>query len=157
MTPLPDPLPNYSFYIEIKDKVEAAFTDCSGLNVKRDVWSHQEGGLNDYVHTRSGILSYANITLKQGVAFSDKLWKWFQGSGEFITADKRDKVSIIQCTPYEGTPIRQYDLEHAIPVSWSGPDLSTKGSEVAVESIEIMVSRITIQHLNQQQRTQPAN
>ena len=67
MATLVDPLPAYSFLIEINDIVEAGFVACTGLNAKREIWTHQEGGLNDYTHTRLGRITYANITFKHGI------------------------------------------------------------------------------------------
>jgi hypothetical protein len=77
MTNLVDPLPAYSFYLEVNGVWEAGFTACTGLRVKRETQIYKEGGVNDYVHTLPGRISYSNITLKQGMAFSNKLWLWY--------------------------------------------------------------------------------
>lgn len=148
MATLVDPLPAYSFLIEVNDIVEAGFVACTGLNAKREIWTHQEGGLNDYTHTRLGRITYANITLKHGVVYSDKLWQWFQKGGQFLALNKRDKISIIHCVPYTGARIRQYDLADALPVAWSAPNLDTNSNEVAIESLELAISRFTIQNLS---------
>lgn len=150
MTQPADPLPGYSFLVEIDDIVEAGFTACSGLNAKREVWTNQEGGLNDYTHTRLGRITYANITLKQGVVFSNKLWEWFEKGGEYLPPQKRKKISIIQCVPYAGTRVRQYELADALPVAWTGPELNTNSNEVAIESLEIAISRFSITQIAQQ-------
>jgi len=167
-----DPLLGFSFFIEIDDKVEAGFIACAGLSVRREVMTYQEGGINDYVHTLPGRVSYGNITLKRGIAFSDKLWKWFasgfafnvasisqseaaisenRGNRNRAIADAEPlyrKLSIYQCVPYTIKVARRYHLEYAFPVAWTGPDLNTSSSEVAVESIEIAFRKFTVEHHN---------
>lgn len=148
MRELDDPLLGFSFYIAINDIIEAGFTACTGLSVKRDVYTYQEGGVNDHVYTLPGRTSYGNITLKQGITFSDKLWEWYAvlfSFGDPRYAEKAyRKVSIHQCIPYTATTLRQYELQDAFPVAWSGADLNTTSNEVAVESLEIAFSKFTL-------------
>lgn len=167
-----DPMLGFSFYIEIDDQIEGCFTSCTGLSAKREVMTYQEGGINDFVHSLPGRVSYGNITLKRGIAFSDKLWTWFASGFAFSFASlsaseaaqmedrgnrgnrnkalSQDplhrKISIFQCVPYTINVARQYDLEEAFPVSWTGPDLNTASNEVAVESIEIAFRKFTVQN-----------
>jgi len=167
-----DPLLSFSFYIEIDDKIEAGFTVCTGLSVRREVMTYQEGGINDYVHTLPGRVTYGNITLKRGIAFSEALWRWFAtgfaftvaglAAGEAAVSEDRNKrnralaaqnalyrkISIYQCVPYTTKVARQYDLEEAFPIAWNGPELNTGSSEVAIESIEIAFRKFTVQNYN---------
>lgn len=143
-----DPLLSFSFIVEVNGLAEAAFTSCTGLSVKREVTTHQEGGVNDYVHTLPGRTSYGNITLKRGIAFSTELWKWFDamfkfGAGDYTSSVYR-QIVIHQQIPYTNTRVRNYTLECAFPVSWTGPDLNTNSNEVAIESLEIAFRRFTV-------------
>lgn len=146
---LKDPLLGFSFYISINKIMEAGFTSCSGLSVKREVSTHQEGGVNDQVHTLPGRASYGNITLKRGIAFSHELWEWFDAmfnfglGGEYSQKAYRD-IEIHQCIPYTATTVRTYQLLQAFPVSWTGPNLDMNSNEVAVESLEIAFAKFRV-------------
>ena len=45
-----DPFATFKFHVEIGDIKEAAFNECSGLEIATDVFEYQEGGLNEYAH-----------------------------------------------------------------------------------------------------------
>ena len=46
-----DPFPTYKFHVEIGDITEAAFMECTGLQMSTEVFTYAEGGLNEYTHT----------------------------------------------------------------------------------------------------------
>lgn len=93
-----DPAPAYLFYVELSGIIVALFTECSGLQVKRDVLELKEGGLNHYVHKLPGRVEYTNITLKRGLSMSRALWDWFSvGMHDFNV--QRLNFSIIQGAP----------------------------------------------------------
>ena len=143
-----DPLLSFSFFVEVNGLLEAAFTSCSGLSAKRDVINHEEGGVNDYVHRLPGRTSYGNITLKRGIAFSTELWDWFDAMFQFgkdgYANQVYRKIVIHQQIPYTNLAVRDYTLEYAFPVSWTGPDLNTNSNEIAIESIEIAFRKFTV-------------
>jgi phage tail-like protein len=150
MADIKDPLLGFSFYVSVSGIIEAGFVSCTGLSVKRETTTHQEGGMNDYVHTLPGRTSYGNITLKRGVAFSNQLWDWFAAMFDFGRSDYANKayrnVLIHQYIPYTATRVRDYELEHAFPISWAGPDLNMNSNEVAIESLEIAFRKFTVTH-----------
>ena len=63
-----DPAPAYLFFVELSGVFAALFTECSGLEVKRDVKEVVEGGVNNYVHKLPGRVSFSDITLKRGLS-----------------------------------------------------------------------------------------
>jgi phage tail-like protein len=131
------------------------FTECSGLEMKRDAEPVKEGGVNDHVHYLPGRMEQSEITLKRGLSISRSLWDWFmQGRYEFNV--KRINFSIIQGAPgfnlltlagignwqQHGAgfgKIKHWDVENAFPVKWELSELKTSDSEtVAVESLKIV-------------------
>lgn len=143
-----DPLLNFSFFIEINNVIEAGFIGCSGLNVKREVLPVKEGGVNDMVYSLPGQVTFGNITLKHGIALSDKLWKWFEKGYEYGMVDYRDDVSIIQAIPFRphGSHwVRRYHLRGAFPTAWTGPSLDTGNIEVAVETLELSIQKFSVE------------
>lgn len=146
-----DAAPAFRYYVEMKSVIEAAFTECSGLNLERDVYQIKEGGVNDFVHTLSGRAIYTgNITLKRGITYSDALWSWFQeglikGMTTFVS------MAIILIIRFDHKAQKRvalrWDVKNAFPVKWSGPTLTMTSTDVAVETIEIAHQGLTVQKL----------
>lgn len=140
-----DPIPAYAFYVEIDQIVEASFLGCSGLSMRREQPEIiKEGGLNNEVHVLPPRITYGQITLRHGITYSDALLQWFLEGAEDGKVSKR-KVTIFQVVPYvTGKVVRRYTLENAIPVSWTGPGLETTSTEIAVETLELAFSKLTL-------------
>lgn len=143
-----DPLLSFSFFVEIDNVIEAGFISCTGLSAKRETMSVQEGGVNDLVYTLPGRISYGNITLKHGIALSEKLWKWFEKGYAYGLVDYRNDVAIIQTIPFRphGSHwVRRYHLQGAFPIAWTGPELNTSSTEVAVETLELSIQKFSVE------------
>lgn len=143
-----DPLLSFSFFIEIENVIEAGFINCTGLSAKREVIPIQEGGVNDMVYSLPGRITYGNITLKHGIALSDKLWKWFEKGYAYGMVDYRDDIAIIQAIPFRPHSshwVRRYHLQGAFPIAWTGPELNTGSTEVAVETLELSIQKFSLE------------
>ena len=122
------------FSIDIEGLIVAFFTECSGLSGEVEVETYQEGGLNDYEHKLPGRTKYGNITLKSGVANAVDLWGWFQ---DIATGNvKRRDLSIVMYTQDQREAMR-WNLVHAFPVQWQGPDFSAGSTDITVHSLEL--------------------
>lgn len=137
------PVPGFSFYLKIDNDFEAAFAGCSALSARREVTPHEEGGVNDYVHQLPGRVTYSNVTLKRGIAFSNMLWEWFEEGAETGGITYRT-VLIYHCVPYSDKVVRIYDLGRVYPIAWSGTELDANSTQVAVETLELAVTRIKV-------------
>lgn len=133
---LVDPVSDIRFAVEIGGNIVAWFTECSGLSVQRETMTHQEGGVNNYVHQLPGQLKYSNITLKRGVSDDEVLWKWFQ-EGLYDGKVKRQSVSIVLFS-VDRKKRKRWELKQAYPIKWSGPNLKTDSRGVAIETLEIV-------------------
>ncbi len=129
------PAQAFRFYVEISGIVTAEFTECSGLDMTREVKEYQEGGTNDFVYKLPGRTSYSNITLRRGITYTRELWDWYM-AGLYDGKVKRINFSIILGNG-ELKKVKQWDVFEAFPVKWSGADLSTETLQVALETIEI--------------------
>lgn len=132
-----DPARSFKFNVVLvlNNNPVAAFMECSGLNMDREVENYAEGGLNEYVHILPGRTKYNNIVLKRGIVKSNELWEWYQ-EGISNANVKRVNFSIKLYTP-QGEVLKTWDIIDAYPVKWSGPTLNTANAEIAVETIEI--------------------
>jgi phage tail-like protein len=129
-----DPYPAYTFYVEIDGITQAAFSDCSGLEIQVEVQEYVEGGLNTYVHRLPGRVKYSDLTLKYGTAGSSDLWDWYyevcQGTIE------RKNLSIIVFNP-DGTEACRWSFTGAYPIKWTGPSFQAAQGSVAIDTLVI--------------------
>lgn len=133
------PVPSFRYSIEIEGLDAGWFTECSGLVVERKVVSHEEGGLNAYVHQLPDRITQSRITLKRGIA-DRKLWTWFAGQGDAGLWESRVEFHNLAIVLYDvdRTEAQRWNVERAYPVKWSGPTLKPEGTEVAVEALELV-------------------
>ena len=156
-----DPAPSYLFFIELSGLLVALFTECSGLQVERNVEEIKEGGLNTHVHKLPGRLSYKNIVLKRGLSMSRALWDWFM-QGQRDCNVRRLNFSIIQGAPGHNLAtaiaggavsmsemafgmlgkgfgkVKHWDVENAWPVKWEMSALKASDDKtVAIETLTI--------------------
>ena len=145
-----DPFPTFKYYVEVGGLItEAAFTDCSGLEMATEVFEYQEGGLNEYVHKFPGRTKVSNVTLKRGFATSNKLFKWYKDEMEkkLRTGEKIDlrQVTITLYGHVEPGKSFRWILHRAFPVKWVGPAFKSDELAVAIETLEFAHHGITVE------------
>ena len=125
---------NQRFYVSINGMTEAVFTEVSGLQAETVIMEYEEGGNNTFVHKLPGRVKVGNLTLKRGIAKSDKLLKWFLDvvKGQI----KREHVTVAICDT-EGKAVETWVFVEAFPVKWTGPQLTANGTAIAVETLEL--------------------
>ena len=134
-----DPFPTFKFHVEVGNIKEAAFTECSGLEVSTDVFEYKEGGLNEYSHKLPGRTKYSNITLKRGFALSNDLYKWYQEMEEGLLTGKKVERKHVTITLYSSAnqqELMRWTLNDAFPVKWAGPAFKTGEAAISIETLE---------------------
>jgi len=130
-----DPQITCQFHVEIDGIAEAAFMECSGLEVETEVLDFEEGGVNDRVHKLPGRTKFTNVSLKKGVTDSNELWEWYlkvtQGKVE------RKNMSIVLCDAQK-VEVKRWNFERAYPIKWVGPGLKSEENAVAIEALDIV-------------------
>jgi phage tail-like protein len=107
------------------------FSDCTGLELSREIFEYQEGGNNDFIHRLPGPVTYPNLVLSRGLTNQDALLKWF-----WATDTKADRKEVT-LTLGEGANSRTWTFADAFPVRWTGPRIGADGRTVATETLEI--------------------
>lgn len=141
-----DPLPNFRFYVYIDDIEEVGCHEVSGLNLEFETEDYEEGGVNDYVHKLPKRIKYQNIVLKYGLAYSSKLFEWYQKvfKGEMVT-----RSVLIALMNEEKQAVWLWGIENAYPVKYTGTDLKATGGEVFIETVELAHTGINIMSMSQ--------
>ena len=142
-----DPFATFKFHVEIGDIKEAAFSDCSGIEMATDVFEYQEGGLNEYSHKLPGRVKLSNVTLKRGFATSNELYNWyFEMEQDLLTGNsitlRQVAITLYSTATQEET--MRWTLNDAFPVKWVGPTFKTGEAAVAIESLEFAHHGITL-------------
>lgn len=138
--PRPYPFMAFNFAVEImragegKPLVEAAFSDCDGLEMTMDVKTIKEGGANNRAIRVNGAVAYANLTLKRGMTENFDLWKWFEDS----VADPRLRADaeVVILGP-DGSERARFQLSRCVPIKMKAPTLSSTAGAVAIEELQI--------------------
>jgi phage tail-like protein len=144
-----DPWGNYRFALFIDDKEIAHFMECSGLKNSAEVFEIQEGGLNGRTHKRTGQSKWENITLRYGTSASNELLKWRDDflQDKFtdgLRIDPKKASGAIVLMANSGDVLRRYEFTNAWPVSWEGPSLTSGGSALSLETLELAHDGLTI-------------
>ncbi len=130
----PDPAVAVYFALRVDDHDLGTFTSCEGLGVSVEVESFEEGGNHFFVHQLPGRLKYENVRFTRVInGDSLKVARWFSGMASGV---RRSNAQIVAKTS-QGDTVAQWGLLDAIPVRWTGPQLSAESTTVATETLEL--------------------
>jgi len=139
--PRVDPFRNYSFLVEIDGIRQAGFSECTGFGSSVDPTEYREGNETALtVRKLPGLTKFTNITLKWGLTDSRELFDWYtditkgkieRKNGSIVLMDTDGVTEKIRWNFYEGWPCK-----------WDGPDFNAKGTDVAIQTLEICHERI---------------
>ena len=136
----PDPFLGYRFLVEVDSLVVAGFSDVTGLDVRMEPETYQEGGVNEYVHKLPTRFDHSNLVLKRGLT-DPQLWRWMQSAtAEPLNPDAqqtRRRTVRIFLLDTDGGPSWGWQCRSALPVRWAGPELNARDASVAVETLEL--------------------
>ena len=138
-----DPFRSYNFRLEIDNTTIGSFSECSGLSSEGEAVDYREGtDVLQSVRKLPALRSYANISLKRGMTQTDELWKWYENIANGIT-DRRNATIILMNELRED--VIRWNVENAFVNKVEGPTLSATGNEVAVETVELVHERLTME------------
>ncbi len=131
----------FRFVVEIGGEKQAAFTECTLPVIEWEVEEVKEGGVNTFIHQLPGRRKSARISLKNGVS-KTSLVAWYLDTmqGKFV----RKAVTVTLCD-LKLRPVMAWRLSEAFPIKWSGPQLKSDDSAVAVQTLELACNEISIE------------
>jgi phage tail-like protein len=140
--PRVDPYRNYSFLVEVDGITQAGFAECTGFGANTDPIEYREGNEKPLtVRKLPGLTKYSNITLKWGITDSRDLYDWYTD----ITKGKieRKNGSIVLRDTDGMTEKIRWNFTDGWPCKWDGPDFNAKGTDAAIQTMEICHEGIT--------------
>jgi len=138
-----DPFGGFNFMVELDSLTRAGFKECAGLDSTVQVSDYREGTDPGNISRKlPGQRQASNITLRRGITNDRALWDWHNKAASGNV--ERHTISIILRDETGREQIR-WNIKNAWPTSWNGPSLDAGGSDVAIESIELVHEGIEVQ------------
>jgi phage tail-like protein len=134
-----DPYRNFRFRVEIKGITIAGFSEVTIPDNSGTPIEYREGTDDPHQKQLSGLTKYGNITLKKGITDSMDLYNWRQQIEDkgANSQDARKSISLIAIDD-EGNDKARWEVFEAWPTKYSPSNFSAKGSEVLIESMDIV-------------------
>ena len=134
------PLAAYNFRVTVGDAA-MSFTEVSGLVREYQTLTYKHG-LSFWEGesiTRFRYDKYVQLTMKKGViAGATQLYEWLD------TVDKKN-LSVSLCDE-KGAAVVTWQIKKALIVKLEAPSLQASGNEVAIETLTLMASGISVEH-----------
>ncbi|HVV22854.1 MAG TPA: phage tail protein [Pseudonocardiaceae bacterium] len=124
------------------------WSSCQGLAVTFNHETYDEGGFYEHPRLFPGRVAYGDVTLER--AITNDSWRVVQGwltdvQNNWINGDatrysgNTAVITLYGSSVSEGriAKIAWWTLRDVLPVSWTGPTLSARSNEVAVEKLTI--------------------
>jgi phage tail-like protein len=134
------PLGAYNFRVSLAGAT-LSVAEVSGLAIEYETTTYRHGlsFVEGEAIVRHRIDKYVPLTLKKGVIQGvEALRRWFV-AGDVRTLD-------ISLCDERGLPVVTWHVGKAIPVKLDGPALSASSNEAALETLELRVARLTLEH-----------
>ena len=131
-----DPYRNSRFLLEIDGIVQAGFSDVTIPDISTDPIEYREGNEDTTVRKLPGLTKYGNLILKWGITDSMELFEWRKMVIQGKTGEARKNIAVILQDEI-GAEAARWNFREAWPIKYDAPDLSAKGNDVAIESLEI--------------------
>jgi phage tail-like protein len=132
-----DPYRGYNFLVEIDGITRAGFRECAGLDSTQDPIEYREGNEGLTARKLPGLNKYSNISLKWGITDDAELWDWRQQvmNGNIDGARKNGSIVLMDDTGEEKV---RWNFREGWPTKWTGPSLNATGSDIGIESLDIV-------------------
>lgn len=123
-----------------------SWSGCSGLGVRFRLDEFRQGGQYEFAEHFPGEVSYGEITLERAIEpkGSDELQRWLRlvlakwiNSADGGSGFEGARVVIELFSSYNQTPVYTWTLRGAVPVAWTGPNLSAKSGDIAIERLTL--------------------
>ena len=135
------PIPVYRYTVDFGGEA-IAFSEVSGLEIGVETIVYKDG-LG--VKRMPGQPTDTKLTMKRGIVKAGSQFYDWLNSISLNQVDKKDIT--ISLTDETGTdPIVTWKVFNAFPSKLSAPSFDAKANDVAIESLELMADKITIQY-----------
>lgn len=136
-----DPYRNMRFLVELDGIVQAGFSEATVPDTAQDPIEYREGNEPPYPRKIPGLVKFGNITLKWGITDSMDLYNWRKLVEQGKMKEARRNMAIVVLDE-EANPTSRWEMFDAWPSKYDAPDMNAKGTDIAVETLEIVHERM---------------
>jgi phage tail-like protein len=144
-----NPYSNFNFVVLLDGSEVAAFSEVSGLDSENTPIEYREGAdATNGMRKLPGVEKYANVMFKRGISGSLALWAWrkeVRDSTSTVPPRKEVTVLLLNEKGDRNSPAMTFRLRNAWPTKITGPSLTAKGNEIAIEQLELVHERLDIE------------
>lgn len=135
------PFASFNFQIVIDGlEIQAGFSECSGLTMDNDVIEYRCGKDLPHMRKQPGMRKFTNIVMKRGFTKDKALYDWRK---MVIDSDKPYRYpGSITLLGEDRKPALVWSFTDGWPNKLEGPSLNAKNSEIAIETLEIVVETL---------------
>jgi phage tail-like protein len=138
------PYSQFNFVVDFgtdPKSAQAGFQEVSGLGLEITVAEYRNGNEGDNTARKiTGTYKVPDVTCKRGVIGDSTLYDWLNdvrnGSQEALRS-----VTIQLLSEDRATVAQTWKLTNARPIKYTGPQLSGKGTDVAIEELVLASER----------------
>jgi len=149
-TPRPNgnPYSNFNFVVEINNAEIAAFSEVTGLDSENTPIEYREGAdATSAPRQLPGMEKYSPVQFKRGITGSTVLWDWrkeVRDGGTTFPASRNVTIKLLDEKHDRSKPAMTWTLTNAWPSKLTGPSLSAKGNDFAIEQLDLVHERLDI-------------
>lgn len=141
------PYSQFNYLVDLTqgtDTPQAGFQDVSGLGMDITVAEYRAGNKKDNAPDKiTTVYKVQDVTLKRGVIGSLDLYEWLDEVRNGSQNALRTVVITLQSED-RSTAAQQWKLTNARPIKYTGPSLSGKGTDVAIEELVLASERMEL-------------
>ncbi len=135
-----DPLPVFSFWVDLGMGGQAYFKGVAGLRYETEAIPVRAGGVNDTTYNLVGATKWTNLVFKQGFSKSSQLIQWRQ---EWMNGKMNRIGGTITQLDTAMQPKAQWTFVRGWPCKWDVSEFDASKSELAIETLEIAHDGLT--------------
>jgi phage tail-like protein len=141
------PFSQFNFQVDFgvdPNSPQAGFQEVSGLGMEITVAEYRNGNEKDNaVRKVTGTYKVPDVTLKRGVIGDDTLYQWLNEVRN--GAQDSLRTVTVHLLAEDRTPAQSWKLTNARPTKYTGPQLTGKGTDVAIEELVLASERIDLE------------
>jgi phage tail-like protein len=142
------PYSQFNFLVDLGTgdtvSTQAGFQEVSGLGLEITVAEYRNGNEKDNAPRKiTGMYKVPDITLKRGVIGSLDLYQWLNEVRNGSESSLRTVTIQLQNEDHTSV-VQEWKLSNARPIKYTGPSLTGKGTDVAIEELVIAAERIEL-------------
>jgi phage tail-like protein len=141
------PYSQFNFQVDFgvdPNSPQAGFQEVTGLGMEITVAEYRNGNEKDNAPRKiTGTYKVPDVTLKRGVIGDDTLYQWLNE----VRSGAQDtlRTVTVHLLAEDRSPAQSWKITNARPTKYTGPQLTGKGTDVAVEELVIAGERIDME------------